>query len=177
MLKTFSFLFIKMDLIKPENLIGKKLKEVNLLLDANFNNYMLNKNLYFNSYGSEKSFYSMFYNTLSIITNDDKEVISVTIHFNGIINDFFYNSFILDYNNPTTIQVIDSRKILSEETLNHKNNIQQHLKQREISLREGTFEEKPLFMLWNNKKFQIKVFIRHEQNISELTFRLPSDQF
>ncbi|MFC4634632.1 hypothetical protein ACFO3O_11975, partial [Dokdonia ponticola] len=48
----------------------------------------------------------------------------------------------------------------------------QHLAKNTFDLREGTFEEKPLWIVWEKEGYEIKAHLRHKNNRSEITFKL-----
>jgi len=164
----------KMEFKNFENLIGKDLKDVNITLNADFKNYMDNKNIYFMHYENVNTYYDLSYNTISIMINNQNKIESVTIHFTNLVNRKFLNSFTLDYDNQTTTQVFGD-KVLVDEGYSDDGN--QYLKQHKGELREGTFEENPLFLLWRKKEFKIMVFMRYELGVSEITFSEPNDKF
>jgi len=160
-----------------ETLIGKEITIANqILLDEGFEHINF---LEINSYtlGDDfKFFYGMPYKIISIMTDNKNTITSITIHLLEVIDSDFYNAFILDYGNPNTVQVVDKPEFIGEwKKLDKEFNS----RGRKVSLimKEGTFEENPLFMLWNKEDYSIKAFLRHEQNISEITFRVPTEGF
>ncbi|MEE9377499.1 MAG: hypothetical protein V3V33_05640, partial [Candidatus Lokiarchaeia archaeon] len=105
-----------------------------------------------------------------------------TIHLNEIINNSFYNLFVIDYGEPSTIQIVYEEKIISEGKSTDEEPTDdlpfvQNLKQSILKTREGKFNENPLYMIWHKKGYQIKVLIREGQNKSEITFRVPTKGF
>lgn len=168
-------LFIKdIDTVKFENLIGEKLSKINLIMDTNFKNDLSsNKNLYFASFNSYKEYYGMSYNMISTTVDKNNTITSLTIHFKSVINRNFFDLFNTDYNIPDKIYITGDKTITSDDKYgNH------HLVQGELEIREGTFDEKPLLIFWNKKKYQIKVLNREGfLQTSDLTYRLPTDQF
>lgn len=166
-----------MDFNEFETLIGKGVWCVDeTLLDAGFKHKKL---LGVNIYKAEinNRLYGMPYNMISIIDDEVEIVKNVTIHFHCILNDDFYDSFIKDYGNPDTIQVIDGYDSIGKWTENEsEEEIEFRVRKVTFKMKEGTFEENPLFMIWNKKDFQIKILLKREQNISEITFRVPTDR-
>ena len=169
-----------MDFEKFETFIGKDIAIANnVLLDEGFESKNL---LGINFYTSDsyRDFYNMPYNMISIMTDDDDDddddiIKSITIHFHQVIDSNFYNSFIVNYGKPKTIQVVDNPEFIGEWVKGEYNS---RARKSILNMREGTFEENPLFMLWNDLDFiGIKAFLRHEQNISEITFRVPTEGF
>ena len=86
----------------------------------------------------------------------------IIIHFNSIIDHSFYDAFVLDYGNPDTIQVIDGYNSIGEWTKDDPNH---RVRKITYIMKEGEFEDEPLFMIWNKKDYQVKILIKREQNI------------
>ena len=104
-------------------------------------------------------------------TNQQDVVESVTVYFRKIIDHSFYNSFVGNYGAPNSIQVIENRRRTSETLIKDETGkTTQTLTKNIFDLREGTFEENPLHIIWEKDDYQIKVFLRHEQSVSEITF-------
>lgn len=156
-----------------QGLIGKHISTVDHILANEFDNKLFGENIYYTRSGNIKKYYGMPYNILSIKTNKQNIVESVTIHINEVINKSFYDLFILDYGKPNTIQIIDNLGIKNE-SFNFKNGFIQHLKKGDFKTKEGKFEENPLFILWKNNTFQIKIFFKHQENKSEIIFSVAT---
>lgn|SRR5690606_4629378 len=158
-----------------KNLLGKNISEAYELIDNGFELDTSNNNLYFMSTESYKYFYDMptYY---ILISNNENIIDSITLYFHGIIDKGFYSSFTNDFGNPSTIQVIENVEIISEEKLT-ESPFSQHLRKNFIETKEGTFDEKPLFMIWDKESYQIKILLNHQSNISIITFRNPTDKF
>ncbi len=171
-------LFVQfMDFKEFEKLIGKDISYANLiLLDEGFK-YHKPLEIPFYTSDSYQWFYGMPYNMISIITDDKDMVKSVTIHLHKVIDSRFYDLFILDYGNPDTTQVVEGYDSVGKWTGNELEE-EIELKARKVTfkMKEGTFEENPLFMIWNKKAYQVRALSKHEQNISEITFRVPIDK-
>lgn len=164
-----------MDFREFQRLIGGNISEAYKAVDDSFKTDDNTHDIYFMASES----YKFFYNTPAhyiLISNDNNIVDSVTFYFHGIIDETFYNTFVNDFGAPSTIQVIENVETLSagERT---NDSFSQYLKKSFVETREGTFEEKPLYMIWNKKDYQIKILLKHKQNISEITFRLPKEEF
>jgi len=164
-----------MDFKEFETLLGKPISFSEETMGNDFKNDIFRKDFYYISNEFvKKNFYNMSYNCFSIQIDSKNNLKSITIYFNEMINNEFYKSFIKVYGNPNSIQVIENRNYEGEWVDvedGHK------VRRATFKLREGSFEEKPLFILWNKKEYQIKAFLRHKSNISELTFRIPTDGF
>lgn len=165
-----------MDKIMFESLLGKHFSYVKDVTRRDFKKNEFEKdgfiiNFYSNKNSIEKDFYGMTYNYMTFQTTDKDTIQSVSIHFNKVLNRQFYDSFILKYGEPKSILVIDDREVESETILKDKNGkITQRLRKSKIELKEGSFEDEPLFIIWEKEAFNIKAFIRQKQNISEITF-------
>ncbi|GAA4272053.1 hypothetical protein U6A24_11135 [Aquimarina gracilis] len=111
-----------------------------------------------------------------MIQKNEKEVVqSISIHFPKTIDRKFYDLFIEEYGKPNSIQVIRNQQLVSESNLKDKNDkILQTARKVTFDLAEGTFEDKPLFIIWKKEGFYIQAYLRHEQKISEVTFSLES---
>ena len=167
-----------MDFKEFENLIGKDISHARqILLHEGFEYHnTLEINLYTSD--SHHDFYTMSYNMISIITDEKNMLKSVTIHFHQIIDSNFYDSFIINYGNPDTIQVIDRHDFVGEWTKEEEEErIEHRVRKNTLIMREGKFEENPLLIIWNKKDYQIKALLKHEQSISEITFRESTDKF
>ena len=111
----------------------------------------------------------MPYNTISITPDENKMVRSIIIHFNSIIDLNFYDAFVLDYGNPESIQVFDGYDSIGEWTKDDPN---QRVSKTTYKLKEGKFEDEPLFMFWNKNGYQIKSLTKHKQNLSLISFSI-----
>lgn len=166
-----------MDFKEFEILIGKDISYANAVLtDAGFNYKRL---LAVNLYTSDKYklFYGMTYNMISIMTDEDEIVRDIVIHFQSMIDNSFYDLFSLNYGHPDTIQIIDGYDSVGDwkesdpgEEFSHR------VRKVTLKTREGKFEENPLFMIWKKEGYQIKILMKQEQGISEITFRLPTEK-
>jgi len=152
-----------------ESLIGKDVSYADqILLDEGFENKKSSRNLY-SILDKNKWFYSMPYNTISITPDENKMVRSIIIHFNSIIDLNFYDAFVLDYGNPESIQVFDGYDSIGEWTKDDPN---QRVRKTTYKLKEGKFEDEPLFMFWNKNGYQIKSLTKHKQNLSLISFSI-----
>lgn len=164
------------DNIEFEELLGKHISNVEKTIGSDFekNNFEKIKiSFYSNSQYFNIDFYGIFCNHLTIQTNEKDIVQSISIHFREVITREFYDSFIQQYGEPNNIQVIENRRTVSE---SFGEGFYQHLRKSTFDLREGTFDENPLYIIWEKEHFQIKAFLRHKMNISEITFSIPIDK-
>lgn len=162
-----------------EELLGKPFSVVEVVIGTDFRNnenLKLKTNFYSSINYVENDYYGMPNHHITILVDEKDAVKSITVHFRKVIDHEFYYLFIKDYGEPNHIQIIENRQILSESfTKDDNGEIINHLKKSTFDLREGAFEEKPLYIIWEKENFQIKAFIRHKQNISEVTFSLASN--
>ena len=152
-----------------ESLIGKDVSYADqILLDEGFENKKSSRNLY-SILDKNKWFYGMPYNMISITPDENKMVKGIIIHFNSIIDHSFYDAFVLDYGNPDTIQVFDGYDSKGEWTRDDPNH---KVRKTTYKLKEGKFEDDPLFMFWNKNGYQVKILTKHKQNISLISFSI-----
>ena len=153
-----------------ENLLGKHISNATNILDNDFENKLFEKNFYYlKDENINKSLNDMFFRSLIIMTNEKENIESVTIHFTKIINSNFYNQLTKTYGNPNEIKVIEKREEVSQNLMEDNTFIQQ-VKKYNLELRDGTFEENPLFINWIKSNFNVKVFQKVKQKTSDLTF-------
>ncbi len=168
-----------MHIIEFEGLLGKHLFAVEETVNSNFRKSITEKlkiHLHF-SQNFNMDFYGIFSHKLFIETDKDDVVKAITIHFGEVINRQFYDSFVKQYGKPNTISIIDKRTIISGGVDKTSDGFFSNISKSELSLREGTFEEKPLFMIWEKDGYYIQAFLRHKQNISEIMFSTESPPF
>jgi len=151
---------------KFEDLIGKEISLANSIFDTEFKNNLSGlKNLYIAYLDSPKRFFNQQYSILSITVDDNNLINSITIHFLDVFDYCFFSSFNKEYHTPYKILVIDNKKVINKEKSGART-----ITQSQGKLQEGNFEDRPLFIYWENKSFQIKAFFRYKQNVSEITF-------
>ena len=77
---------------------------------------------------------------------------------------------------PSSLQIAESRKTISsrETPRGSKGEGSRTVKKSILKTRDGSFEEKPLYILWNRKDFQIEILIKHDQGLSKIFFRRPT---
>jgi len=173
----FSLISYKNDNMKLENVLCKHISVAEKLTGYTFEegnfNFKNSKIKYFSiklnpNDNSDKLnfFYGMPYRLLFIQTDENKMIKSIGVFFNKHIDRKFYEAFNKAYGEPTNILIIDERVVISESVLD--NGFGQASK-AELKLREGTFEEDPLYIIWEKESYQIKALLR-QQNMSEITF-------
>lgn len=165
-----------MDYIEFENILGKPISDFREVIGNDFENKHFSGIDFFHiSDGClKKDYYGMPYSSVSVLVDENDRLRSITIHFRGVISRKSYDLFVENYGLPNNILIVENRQIISEGTYT-SDNFTQHLVERSFELREGEFEENPLYIIWKKGHFQIKAFLRHKQNISEITFSIPED--
>ena len=134
-------------------------------------------------FGTGINFFKEYFNTSShyISAKVDEENLSrsITIHFREVINKEFYNSFVKKYDEPIHMYVMKNTRVISTSKLSSEedSDFNQTMTKSEGDMVEGTFDEKPLFIIWKKEGYYIQAFLRHEQNISEIMFSLDSPHF
>ena len=164
-----------MNFEKFENFLGRDITYVdNMLLGEGFECENIIGLRIYTSFRS-KRFYNTPYNMISIITDENEIVSNVNVHFLRIIDNNFYDSFILDYGIPDKIQVVDKPKQIGGWTKSDgKEKIEHKVRRVILKTREGEFEENPLFMIWKKKDYEIKTLTKENQNRSEIIFSIPN---
>ncbi|WP_346880774.1 hypothetical protein [uncultured Algibacter sp.] len=155
-----------------ENLLGKDLLSVEKIIGIDFVKKDYGYPFYIGEYFNN-DFFGMECSHITLLTDDKDMLQSISIHFPKILNRKFYDLFIKKCGNPDNIQVIENRKIESKSFVKDDNGkVVQTLRKSTFDLREGSFEEKPLYIIWKKDNYEIKAFLRHKQNISEITFSM-----
>ena len=153
-----------------ENLLGKHISNLTKILGNDFENKLFEKNFYYiKDENISKSLNQMSFRSLIIITNQKENIESITIHFMKTINSEFYNLLTKTYGNPNEIKVIEKREEISQNLIEDEK-FNQQVKKYNLELRDGTFEENPLFINWIKSNFNVKVFQKEKQKTSDLTF-------
>ncbi|WP_452603055.1 hypothetical protein [Pontimicrobium sp. MEBiC06410] len=163
-----------MNYIEFEKLLGQHTLVVEKAIGSDFDNTLYGEDSYFiKDEHVIKDFYGMSYNFISVVKTENDTLHSITIHFRDVINRQFFDTFNEKYGEPDNIQIIENRKVISRSTGKEKDIFHQKLTKSTFDLREGTFEEKPLFIIWKKENYHIRAFLRHKQNISEIRFGYP----
>ena len=164
-----------------EQFIKKDISVIENIIELNFelkNSDINNSNIKFYTAHNfeDHDFYTFPSRYISVTTEDDyKTVKSITILFQGVINRSFYDAFTAQYGKPDHILIAENRQLTEEGTIKNDTG-KWEAKKYTIDLREGTFEENPLYIVWKKEDYQIKAYLRPEQNMSEITFSLLSDK-
>lgn len=153
-----------------KELLGKHISTVEKVISNDFENKLFGKEFYYiKDENITKNLYGISFNSLTILTDENEIIESITIHLPKVIDKEFYNQFIKIYGYPNEIKVIQRREEISNDFIEDEI-FSQEVKKSNIELRDGSFEDNPLFIIWEKEKFVIKVLSRHEQGVSEITF-------
>lgn len=169
-----------MDKIKFEDLLGKNISKAKEFTGRDFkSNAFKKKDFEVKFYSSrdyfKKDFFGMYYNQIIIHTDNYEVIKSITIYFDKLIDREFYNSFNKEYGMPKHIQIVENRRMESETLVKDDNGkVIEHLRKNTFDLREGTFEEKPLYIIWEKENYEIKALLRQE-NMSQITFSVSAN--
>ena len=131
-----------------QNLIGKHISVAKHVLEDDLRNNFIGMNFYSSSSAIATNFYGIHYTNLIIRTDKDDMIAEITIYLDKVIDKSFYDLFRIDYGEPSTIQVVYEKKIISEGKSTDKSNddlpFVQDLRQGILKTREGQFNENPL---------------------------------
>ncbi|WP_378184002.1 hypothetical protein [Aquimarina sp. SS2-1] len=167
--------------MKFEQLLGKTIPAIEDRIGSSFKPSIVkfeDCSMYSNWDYFNSDFFGYTIRYLSLTTDDKGITSSISIHFPSVIAQPFYNSFTQEYGEPDTIKVVDKTTVVSEgKYVSENGDFVSNVKKRESDLRDGTFEEKPLFMIWEKDGFYIQAYLRHEMNISEIMFSIDSPPF
>ena len=172
------------DYIKFEELLGKHISVAETVIGDDFSetSFKSKKNgvkYYSNSEYLRKlldyelkDYFGMPCINLFIQTDKNDIVQSINIFFHKSIDRQFYDMFNTVYGQPTSILIIDKRTVISESSAkDDPHGFNQHVRKSELELREGTFEEGPLYIIWEKGSYKVKALFR-QQNMSEITFSI-----
>jgi len=165
-----------MDNLKFEELLGQHISLAEQVIGSSFEiknynqddssiRYYCNKNVII-----DKNFYGIKYGYVYINTNKNGIIQSISIYFNRIIDRKFYSAFNKVYDIPNSIQVIESKHLINKTLRKDKDGrVIQEIKESRLNLREGSFDENPLYITWCKANYEIKALLKNE-NSSILRF-------
>jgi len=178
-MSNFSSIYIVLFLFKTsiimefkdfEFLLGKHVSTTTNIIGNEFENKLFENSFYYiKSEDLEKKLYEMQFKAITVLSNEDEIIKSVTIHFSKIVTKDFYNQLINEYGFPNEIKVIKKRKKISSEILNDEI-FSQNMTKSNIELIDGTFEDEPLFIIWKDKDLKITIFFKRKQSVCDITF-------
>lgn len=124
---------------------------------------------------SEEAIGGMSYNKLEVVLDDNEKIKELYTAFPEIIGRFFYDNMITHYGLPNTILGHD--KILNESKRDniYISGFYQNLSKRSYSLKEVSFGEKPIIIIWKRQNFDIKMMFYYKENATQLAFRKPKE--
>tara|TARA_B100000929_G_C15504885_1_gene418544 strand:+ start:808 stop:1311 length:504 start_codon:yes stop_codon:yes gene_type:complete len=162
-----------MDNIDFEMLLDKHISVFEQTIGGDYENLLFQKNFYYAQDLSKAKFiHGVQYSTVSVSLDEDERIKSITTQFREIIDSNFIKKIISKYGDPKNVLIIKNKQSESETLLKNENGIiTQRLIKSNYDLVEGNLNEKPVYIIWNNKNIELKLFFRYEQNISELTFK------
>ncbi len=162
-----------------EKLLEEHISIFEKTIGNDFENKLHGENFYYISDEYiKKDFFNMKYNILTISSDENSMVKSISILFHKVIDRLFYDLFVGQYGEPTYIYGTSNIKVVSESHLKDENDkILQTARKSTFDLIECGFDEKPIFILWKKDYYYIKAFLRHEQYISEISFSIDSPPF
>ncbi|MEB3344985.1 hypothetical protein U6A24_05915 [Aquimarina gracilis] len=167
-----------MNIFEFEELLGTHISTFETTIGNEFENKLFGETFYYTvDEFVKKDFFNIKYNIMTISKNEDNMVRSISIHFREIINKQFYDLFVEKYGEPDHTYVMSNMKVVSEGLYKSDDGFSSNLRKREGDLVEGTFDDKPLAIIWEKDGYYIQAFLRHEQNISEIMFSLDSPPF
>lgn len=153
-----------------EDILGNEFDEI---IDINnFKNKRYSIKSKLDDYALEiRNFFGINYRYIFIETDKNDIIESITIYFEKLIDRQFYDMFNKVYGRPTSILIIDKRTVISESWGKEDTyGFNQHLRKSELELREGTFDEGPLYIIWRKDSYEVKALIG-QQNLSQITFK------
>lgn len=111
------------------------------------------------------------YERLEINLDDNQMVKDISTAFPEIVDRIFYDKMIKYYGVPSNILAYD--KLISESKSNDfgAGSFNQNLSKRSFSLKEASFDEKPVFIIWKKEYYDIKMMFYYKEKITGLTFR------
>ena len=162
---------------KFENFIGKDIETFKAINSPLKHRDDLNKYYMFSEVGYE--FYGKTYHNATITTDNENIIKDITIYMNGIVDKTFYDVFNNNYGAPSDILVVDYAKEVSRREEKREEKVEEELSataKKVISfMKKGKFEDKPQYLIWNKKGYQIRIFLRYDIKMSEIKFTLPTD--
>ncbi|WP_452600771.1 hypothetical protein [Pontimicrobium sp. MEBiC06410] len=118
-----------------------------------------------------KDLYGMPYRSLQVKKDKNNKIETIYISFNSIISRDFFDLFNAQYGKPNSIQII-AKRTLEQESINKNENgeIRSNSKKYSLDLKEGSFDEKPLYITWKKDDYEIKALLIHKEGRSKIIF-------
>ncbi len=148
-----------------------------LLLDKNINDIEFNeeKKHYSNEnlcsfffFNSPKRYFNNSINMIFININDEEKITQIDIKFLSLINQELYDKLNEIYGEPNMVLVPD--KIIYNKTSKVKR-INLTVNKTKSHTKQGDFNDKPTFIIWEKKNYKVEILMKYQQNISEISFK------
>ncbi|AWH74216.1 hypothetical protein DCS32_08585 [Dokdonia sp. Dokd-P16] len=159
--------------IKIENLLNSSISELSKLLNCNLG-LDITKSFYINTNIICGDLLGKKYSSVALFTDENNLVNSISIRFNCVFEEIYYEKLIEEYGNPDSIlikpneDIINKTKTVLNENLSH--DFSQKLTKSTFNLVHGTLDQNPLLVIWNLYDFQIKIIRRYNSNINNIIF-------
>nr|WP_299171141.1 hypothetical protein [uncultured Allomuricauda sp.] len=121
--------------------------------------------------GLNGDFFGWKYDMVYVATDDDGFIESATIYHQELMNHYFYYTLVDNYGNPSNILVIDELLSREEDEVDNQN-----ISDSNFSMKEGNFEDKPTYIIWNKMDYEIFILLNRENNKTSITFRKPTKE-
>ncbi len=157
---------LKMSGYQYELLLGKSISSIKID-NSEFN---INESNYYSiSFtNNPKEYYNNYIYFMSFFTDHNNVITKIDIKLISLVTKELYHTLTEIYGQPTIILVPD--KVLYDKTIEHKK-IKATARKVKRKAKQGTFEDKPTFLIWQKEDFKLEILMKYEQNMSEISFR------
>lgn len=149
-----------------EDYLGKRIEDIKFEKSNYRVHYDDNKYSYF--FVIPTPFYNNAIYASFLKFNEKKIITSVKINLISLVDKSTYAELVKLYGEPNHILVPD--RLLYDSNMNYNSSLGQTTRKKVIKTREGTFEEKPIFIIWKKRNFEIQVLMKYSKNVSEISF-------
>jgi len=117
------------------------------------------------------AFLSVPFNKIRVVSNRRNIITEVSFCFLKVIDNSIFELYNNKFGYPDNILKPD-KIVYNEEWENEE------FKSTKVvsKLKETSFENNPILIKWNKKDYQVRIFLKHELNISEVIFSLFPDK-
>lgn len=160
-----------MDNIEFEKLLGESILVFEKAIGDDFKKNPIRDSYSVKDWNMIKTFHGMSYNLLSVDKDEKDKIKSIYINFNSIISRDFFDSLNWQYGKPNSILIMANRTLEGEhieKDENGKNKVS--ARKYSLDLKEGSFEDKPLYIIWKKYDYEIKALLIHKQGRSKIMF-------
>lgn len=112
-------------------------------------------------------FFGKNFNNLHLYVNEKKNIQSVIFGFPTIMDTSFYEAMVNKYGKPSEMTKMDQITHYSKSNKSRNGITSQEIN---YTLKDCSFEENPLFIIWNKNGFRMKVTLKQKQQLTEVTF-------